>query len=74
MIAAYVRDAELMHKDFSKMELESMSQNCKKCDFDTISEGMLKRHRVLIHDSSKENNQSKDLESKLEKVQFKISN
>ena len=58
LIAAYVWDAELMVKDFSNSELESMSQECKKCEFDTISEGMLKRHKVLIHDSNKETNQS----------------
>ena len=58
MIAAYIWDAELMVKDFSNSELESLSQECKKCEFDTISEGMLKRHKVLIHDSNKETNQS----------------
>ena len=47
-----------MIKDFSKSELESMNPKCKKCDFDTISEGMLKRHKVLIHDSNRETNQS----------------
>ena len=58
LISAYVWDAELMLKDFDNSELVLNNQECKKCEFDTHSEGMLRRHKVLIHDSGKETNQN----------------
>ena len=58
LIIAYVWDAELMLKDFDNSELVSNNQECKKCEFYTHSEGMLRRHKVLIHDSGKETNQN----------------
>ena len=58
LISAYVFDAELMFIDFANSELELINQECKKCEFETHSEGMLRRHKVIIHDSGKETNQS----------------
>ena len=56
LISAYVRDAELMIQENS--ELVSNNHSCKKCEFETHSDGMFRRHKVLIHDSGKETNQN----------------
>ena len=53
LISSYVFDAEIMLKDFESSELDEIAQTCKRCEFDTYSEGMLRRHKVLIHDSGK---------------------
>ena len=58
LIAAYVFDAELMLEDLETSQIEGVTQTCKKCEFETHSEGIFKRHKVLIHDSGKETNQS----------------
>ena len=47
-----------MLKDFKESEKDYIIKKCKKCGFDTHSEGMFRRHKVIIHDSGKETNQS----------------
>ena len=38
-----------MSKDLESSRLYIESKSCKKCEFETKSEGMLRRHNVLIH-------------------------
>ena len=39
-----------MHKDLTGSGLDVHSQKCKKCEFATHSEGLLRRHNTLIHE------------------------
>ena len=39
-----------MRKDFIGSGLDIQSQKCKKCEFTTYSEGLLRQHKVMIHD------------------------
>ena len=44
-----MRDSELMLKDFENAGLDVTSQKCKKCELETLSEGIIRRYQVLVH-------------------------
>lgn len=46
-----------MFTDFNNSGLDVTSQKCKKCDFETHSEGLLRQHKVTNH-HIKETNQN----------------
>ena len=50
LIAAYLKDVESMLKDFIGSGLDIQSQKCNKCEFTTHSEGLFRKHKVMIHD------------------------
>ena len=55
LIAAFVNDIEYMQNETKESYVEGTCYACKKCEFETKSEGMFKRHKVLIHDSRETN-------------------
>ena len=57
LITAHERDAEGMFSDFKRSGLDDYTKKCKKCKLKIHSEGLLKRHKMRVHDSgiSKEN-------------------
>ena len=55
LIAAFVNDIEYMQNETKDSDVEGNCYVCKKCEFETKSEGMFKRHKVVIHDSRETN-------------------
>ena len=57
LIAAFEKDAEAMFTELEDWGLDVYSQKCKKFDFETHSEGLLRQHKVKSHNikESKQN-------------------
>ena len=51
LIAAYENDVDVMFADFNNCGLDVTSQKCKKCNFETHSEGHLRQHKVSNHNT-----------------------
>ena len=49
LIAAYEKDGNEMFTELEDWGLDVYSQKCKKCDFETHSEGFLRQHKVRSH-------------------------
>ena len=56
-IATYENDVDVMFADFNNLGLDVTSQKCKKCNFETHSEGHLRQHKVS-NDDTKETKQN----------------
>ena len=55
LIAAFVKDIETMQNETKNCYIVGNCYSCKKCEFETKSEGMFRRHKSFIHDSRETN-------------------
>ena len=52
LIVAYLKDVDVMESDMKKSRLDVEIFKCKKCELKIHSEGLLRRHKVIVHDGN----------------------
>ena len=52
LIAAYLKDVDVMESDMKKSRLDVEIFKCKKCELKIHSEGLLRRRKVIVHDGN----------------------